>query len=72
MAKSTQFSFLLSLALLSPLLISASTEEREMTVEVPAGVEECFFQEIRAGQILDIEYQVIDGGRQNEMQINFR
>lgn len=46
--------------------------EREMTVEVPAGAEECFFESVEQGQILEVEYQVIDGGQQNELEINFR
>lgn len=48
------------------------TLEREMTVEVPAGGEECFFEAVTAGQILEVEYQVIDGGQQNELEINFK
>jgi len=43
-----------------------------MTVEVPAGAEECFFESVEQGQILEVEYQVIDGGQQNELEINFK
>lgn len=43
-----------------------------MTVEVPAGAEECFFEAVQQGQILEVEYQVIDGGQQNELEINFK
>lgn len=32
--------------------------EREMTVEVKAGTEECFYEVIKAGETVDIEYQV--------------
>lgn len=51
-------------------LLSAS--EQEMTVEVPPGQEDCFFQTVEAGKILDVEYQVVDGGQHNELEINFR
>ena len=51
---------------------SKCSVEREMTVEVPAGAEECFFETVEQGQILEVEYQVIDGGQQNELEINFR
>ncbi|KAK3880338.1 hypothetical protein Pcinc_015166 [Petrolisthes cinctipes] len=44
--------------------------EREMTVEVKAGREECFYEMVKAGETLDVEYQVIDGG-QGDMDINF-
>lgn len=44
--------------------------EREMTVEVKAGTQECFYETIKEGETLDIEYQVIDGG-QGELDINF-
>lgn len=32
--------------------------EREMTVEVKAGTEECFYEVIKGGETLDVEYQV--------------
>ncbi|XP_059094314.1 transmembrane emp24 domain-containing protein 5-like [Tigriopus californicus] len=49
-----------------------SLTEREFTVEVPGGQEECFYESVQAGDTLDIDYQVVDGGRQNEMEISFR
>lgn len=36
--------------------------EREMTTSVEAGSKDCFYQYIKAGETIDIEYQVIDGG----------
>lgn len=36
--------------------------QREVTIPVEAGISECFFQNISAGNVIDIEYQVIDGG----------
>lgn len=44
--------------------------DREMTVEVKAGTEECFYEFVKAGETLEVEYQVIDGG-QGEIDINF-
>ncbi|KAK7078266.1 hypothetical protein SK128_016597 [Halocaridina rubra] len=44
--------------------------ERELTVEVKPGAEECFYEMIKSGETVDIEYQVIDGG-QGELDINF-
>ena len=32
--------------------------DREMTVEVKAGTEECFYELVKAGETLEIEYQV--------------
>jgi len=44
--------------------------DREMTIEVKAGAEECFYENVKSGETIDIEYQVIDGG-QGELDINF-
>jgi len=35
--------------------------ERELTVSIGAGREECFFQNVKEGEKIDFEYQVIDG-----------
>ena len=43
---------------------------RELTVTVEAGVSECFYETVKAGQVMDVEYQVIDGDR-GELDINF-
>lgn len=51
-------------------LIQSRDIEREMTVEVKAGTEECFYELVKSGETLDIEYQVIDGG-QGDLDINF-
>lgn len=32
--------------------------EREMTVEVKSGTEECFYEMVKSGETLDVEYQV--------------
>lgn len=48
--------------------------DREMTVSVPAGKEECFFETVVKGNTLTVEYQVVDGGsgQLSELDINFR
>lgn len=45
--------------------------EKEMTVVIDAGKRECFFQHGKAGEMIDIEYQVIDGGH-GDLDINFQ
>ncbi|XP_041365221.1 transmembrane emp24 domain-containing protein 1-like [Gigantopelta aegis] len=42
--------------------------ETDLTVEVNAGSEHCFFQSIKKSTSIEIEYQVIDGG---DLDINF-
>ncbi len=64
--------FAVVFAVLALASMTGASLDREMTVEVGAGSEECFFETASVSQILDIEYQVIDGGRQNEMEIDFR
>ena len=49
---------LLLLVLLQP--SQARSRHRQMTVEVVAGSEECFYVEnVKVGEVLDLEYQVI-------------
>ena len=61
----------LTLAVLPHLALSL---EREMTVHVDPGKEECFFESVPASNTLTVEYQVIDGGsgQMAELDINFR
>eukprot|EP00096_Caligus_rogercresseyi_P009891 TRINITY_DN3460_c0_g1_i2.p1 TRINITY_DN3460_c0_g1~~TRINITY_DN3460_c0_g1_i2.p1 ORF type:complete len:232 (-),score=74.48 TRINITY_DN3460_c0_g1_i2:231-926(-) len=59
--------------LLVVLLSFASGErESEWTVEIGAGKEECFYESVKAGEIIDVDYQVVDGGSRNELDITFR
>lgn len=48
--------------------------EREMTVEVGPGKEECFFDTVEPGNTLNVEWQVVDGGdgQMSELDLNFR
>ena len=64
----------LILAIVIVMLEFAAAVEREITVHVDAGKEECFFETVIKGNTLTVEYQVIDGGstQMAELDINFR
>lgn len=49
----------------------ARSLEKEITVTIDAGREDCFFQLVKEGEAIDIEYQVIDGGH-GDLDISFR
>eukprot|EP00088_Acartia_fossae_P053275 TRINITY_DN6052_c0_g1_i2.p1 TRINITY_DN6052_c0_g1~~TRINITY_DN6052_c0_g1_i2.p1 ORF type:complete len:237 (+),score=55.36 TRINITY_DN6052_c0_g1_i2:57-767(+) len=55
-------------------LQNAGAREQEMTVEVGAGKEECFYESVQQGHTLTIDYQVVDAGsgQYAELDINFR
>lgn len=44
--------------------------QREMTVRIGAGKTDCFFAKAFKNQVIDIEYQVIDGGH-GDLDISF-
>ncbi|XP_075156349.1 transmembrane emp24 domain-containing protein opossum [Haematobia irritans] len=44
--------------------------DKEMTVHIDAGKKECYFHTVKAGETIDIEYQVIDGGH-GDLDISF-
>lgn len=44
--------------------------QRELTISVDAGTIECLYETIQNGQVIDIEYQVIDGGH-GDLDISF-
>lgn len=52
------------------LLVKVEGYEKEMTVHVDAGKKECFFHNVKLGETIDIEYQVIDGGH-GDLDISF-
>lgn len=41
-----------------------------MTVSIAAGSKDCFYHQAKAGELIDIEYQVIDGGH-GDLDITF-
>lgn len=61
-----QFSVLMVMSYVLPILCT----EKEMTISIEPRREECFYQNVVKGQVIDVEYQVIDGGH-GELDINF-
>lgn len=61
---------MLLLLFLIPWICPVLGYDREMTINVEAGARECFYHFVEAGEIIDIEYQVIDGGH-GDLDINF-
>ncbi|CAH1100985.1 unnamed protein product [Psylliodes chrysocephalus] len=53
------------------ILQSVKSIEKELTIYIEAGTESCFYQQIKSGEVIDIDYQVIDGGH-GDLDINFR
>ncbi|KAF2879209.1 hypothetical protein ILUMI_26964 [Ignelater luminosus] len=53
------------------LLHPAHCLEKEITVNIDPGREDCFFQQVKQGEVIDFEYQVIDGGH-GDLDITFR
>lgn len=64
------------LVILNVLLLCGATYagniylQREMTVRIDAGKIDCFFAKAFKNQVIDIEYQVIDGGH-GDLDISF-
>ncbi|CAG9838813.1 unnamed protein product [Diabrotica balteata] len=52
------------------ILHNVKSLEKEITVYIEAGTESCFYQPIKKGEIVDLDYQVIDGGH-GDLDINF-
>lgn len=66
-----QFSILFNILLVLLIAKNAECFEKEMTINIQAGKEECFYQNVKEGQIIDIEYQVIDGSH-GDLDISFQ
>lgn len=53
------------------LTLGADAEKQiDLTVHVEAGHRSCFFENVKIGQVIDIEYQVIDGGH-GDLDVSF-
>ncbi|XP_037816991.1 transmembrane emp24 domain-containing protein 5 [Lucilia sericata] len=61
---------ILTFSVLLLLLVKVQAYDKEMTVHVDAGKKECFFHNVKLGETIDIEYQVIDGGH-GDLDISF-
>lgn len=44
--------------------------EKEITINVQPGKEDCFYERVKNGEVIDLEYQVIDGGH-GDLDITF-
>ncbi|XP_044762552.1 transmembrane emp24 domain-containing protein 5 [Coccinella septempunctata] len=44
--------------------------EMELTISIDAGKEDCYFHSTKTGDVIDIEYQVLDGGH-GDLDITF-
>lgn len=49
---------------------NADNTPQELTVKIPAGVMQCFYEKVSIDQVIDVEYQVIDGGH-GDLDISF-
>ncbi|KAG5667138.1 hypothetical protein PVAND_015135 [Polypedilum vanderplanki] len=65
-----QFILLTIFAFISENLMTVECLDKEMTIVVNAKEKECFYERVPENFIIDIEYQVIDGG-QGDLDINF-
>lgn len=63
------FIYLFIIALIGNLNV-AIADQNEFTIFVDAGATECFYEDVKFGNVIDIEYQVIDGGH-GEPDISF-
>lgn len=50
---------------------STQSVERDITFPISAQGEECFYETALIGQILEIDYQVVDGGSDGHYAIDF-
>lgn len=60
----------LCLTIAQTITADAVYSQREFTVRVEPGAIECFYERARKQQIIDFEYQVIDGGH-GDLDISF-
>lgn len=59
-----------ALVITSILLRTAHSLEKEITINVQPGKEDCFYEHAKSGDVIDLEYQVIDGGH-GDLDITF-
>lgn len=58
------------LAFVQTILANTVHISKEYTVKIEPGTMECYYENIRANQIIDVEYQVIDGGH-GDLDVDF-
>lgn len=64
-----QFCVLL-LAIIQTVIANTVQLQKELTIKIPPGAIDCFYEKAKTNQLIDIEYQVIDGGH-GDLDINF-
>lgn len=52
------------------MLVVSADKQIDMTVHIEAGERSCFFEYAKPNQIIDVEYQVIDGGH-GDLDVSF-
>lgn len=62
--------YVLLVGLIGGIRAEAVYSQREITVRVEPGAIECFYERVQKNQIIDFEYQVIDGGH-GDLDISF-
>lgn len=65
-----QYVILFFTTLILSIIHNIQSLEREITINVDPGKEDCFFQNTKQGDIIDLDYQVIDGGH-GDLDITF-
>ena len=48
-----------------------SSVERDVTFPINAQTQECFFETALVGQIMEIDYQIVDGGADGVYSVDF-
>ena len=52
-------------------LQGTSSIERDVTFPIQAQTEECFYEHAIVGQLMEIDYQIIDGGSDGVFSVDF-
>lgn len=52
------------------MLVVSAEKQLDMTVHIEPGDRACFYEYVKPGQVIDIEYQVIDGGH-GDLDVSF-
>lgn len=65
-----QYAILIFTTLILFVIHHVQSVEREITINVDPGRQDCFFQNAKQGDVIDLDYQVIDGGH-GDLDITF-
>lgn len=59
-----------NILLLCAVIAGVNCLEKEITVNIEPGKQDCFYEKVKGGDVIDIDYQVIDGGH-GDLDITF-